>query len=59
MLKQPKGELENAYNDVIADIREKSKDTFVKIFYNLNFGLVRGGKTKKKKSKKNSTRRKH
>ena len=54
----PTGELENAYNEVIKNIREKSKDTFVKIFYNVNFGIFRGGKTKNKKSKKNSTRRK-
>ena len=59
-LNNPKGELENAYNQVISDIRQKSKSTFLKIFNEyMNFGLVRGGKTKKKKSKKNSTRRKH
>lgn len=59
-LNNPKGELENAYNKVISDIREKSKYTFVKIFNEyMNFGLVRGGKTKNKKSKKNYTRRKH
>lgn len=52
------GELEKAYNEVIKNIREKSKDTFVKIFYNFNLGIFRGGKTKNKKSKKNSTRRK-
>jgi len=52
-------ELEKAYNEVIKNIREKSKDTFVKIFYKVNLGIFRGGKTKNKKSKKNSTRRKH
>ena len=29
-------ELEKAYNEVIKNIREKSKDTFVKIFYSFN-----------------------
>ena len=58
-LNNPTGELEKAYNKVIADIREKSKYTFLKIFNEyMNFGLVRGSKTKSRKLKK-LYRRKH